>query len=118
MKVQVKELQGTHRKSSTYPATLDLIGVVDWHGCKDGVPLYGVVFEEEDMGETKKMDFDWSQYKVARCLFNDGPKEYAFAIAKGSDRTGYPYSERTASEGARARDPLCRAQSRVRSGTI
>ena len=107
MKVQVKELQGTHRKSSTYPATLDLIGVVDWRGCKDGVPLYGVVFEEiknpsgtngifyyteselilfeeeEDMGETKKMDFDWSQYKVARCLFNDGPKEYAFAIANG-----------------------------------
>lgn len=92
MKVQVKELQGTHRKSSTYPATLDLIGVVDWRGRKDGVPLYGVVFEEiknpagtngrfyyteselilfgeEDLEETKKLDFDWSHYRVARCFF-------------------------------------------------
>lgn len=106
MKVQVKELQGTHRKSSTYPATLNLTGVVDWRGRKDGVPLYGVVFEEiknpagtngrfyyteselilfgeEDMEETKKMDFDWSHYRVARCLFNDGPKEYTFAVANG-----------------------------------
>ncbi|MDY5287623.1 MAG: hypothetical protein SPH11_07720 [Lentihominibacter sp.] len=106
MKVQVKELQGTHRKSSTYPATLDLIGVVDWRGRKDGVPLYGVVFEEiknpagtngrfyyteselilfgeEDLEETKKLDFDWSHYRVARCFFNDGPKEYSFAITNG-----------------------------------
>lgn len=100
MKARVEQLLGRHSESSTYRDTVHLTGVVDWRGCKKGVPLYGLIFEElenpagkngrfyytecelaifeeeEDMKE-----FDWADYKVASCIVKDKPETQNFAIA-------------------------------------
>lgn len=100
MKARVEQLLGKHSDWPTYQDTVHLTGVVDWQGRKNGVPLYGVIFEElenpagkngrfyytecelalfeeeEDMKE-----FDWSDYKVASCIVEDKPETQNFAIA-------------------------------------
>lgn len=100
MKARVEQLLGKHSDWPTYRDTVHLTGVVDWQGRRNGVPLYGLIFEElenptgkngrfyytecelalfeeeEDMKE-----FDWADYKVASCIVEDKPETQNFAIA-------------------------------------